>query len=68
MNRRTATDADMKIGAIVYKGNGKVQWTVTYSEVVYDGSTRYMVSKVGATAKSRPNQTLDLAKYFTVED
>lgn len=65
MSRRPATAEDMKIGALVFKGSGKVQYRVIDIQTVYDGSVRYVVQKV--TSSGKTNRWPESLKYFTVE-
>lgn len=58
MSRRIATDADLKIGTVVYKGNGKVAYKVWRINAWTPGSkfikhpTTYCLQKV--TSNSAP--------------
>lgn len=68
MNRRPATAEDMTVGAIVFKGTGKVEWVVVGVHQVFYGPgdyrPGYQVKQVGTTRKPK-NAHLPL-KYFTV--
>lgn len=68
MNRRTATDADLTIDSIVYKGNGKVAYKVWHIQTPKDGATHptlYFLQKPGS--KSAPASRAYRAAALQVE-
>lgn len=75
MNRRTATDADLTEGTIVFKGNGLVEYRVwlvrknTGDWVDAEGKpvpTRYGLQKI--TSKSRAASVLYRAEDLQIEE
>lgn len=70
MNRRPATAEDMTIGAIVFKGNGKVAYRVARvigPDEMYDGSTRYVVQKLTTTGTAIDTNGSWMLRNFAVE-
>jgi ribosomal protein L2 len=66
--RRTATAADLTIGALVYKGNGSTLWRVwaVWDEATYGRTTRASVVKA-TTATDPKRGCFYRADEFTVE-
>lgn len=68
MNRRPATREDLKVGATVYKGNGKAAWKVT--EVGHDdsGAAFVAVCKPSTFHQRKPGAgSMQSPAAFTVE-
>lgn len=64
--RRPATAADLTVGTVVYKGNGKVALRVSSVEFsAYYGETVAQVVKVTPTGKTN-RSSLALARELTI--
>ena len=64
-NRRTATDADLAVDSIVYKGNGKVAFRVWFVQTRENGPALYFLQKPGS--KGTPNSRPYRAAALTIE-
>lgn len=64
--RRPATDADLYVGALVFKGKGSIQYRVTYVSYNDDGTVRAACA-VKATTNRRNGGSYQNPRIYTVE-